>query len=190
MFHVELRQFPHMARAFNLTREELEQRFLSRWVAGNAVELNDRRWTPDRARIAIYEGPALRAEEIGLGRGWANATRTGEDVTQRMLAEARQVTEAPPAVEELKEEIVARCATGPIGLREVIELAGERYPRLRASGRLALAERAVWELLHRGSVRLRRAGAPLDEDQWQPVLLAWSTWAEAAGEAVCLEAAS
>ena len=30
MFHVELRQFPHQARAFNLTREELDARILQR----------------------------------------------------------------------------------------------------------------------------------------------------------------
>src|SRR5205085_3967881 len=90
VFHVELRQFPHVARTFNLTREQLDGRITRRWVQGQQVELDDRRWAPERARIAIYEGRALAMEEIGLGRGWANVMRMGEAVTDRVLAEARQ----------------------------------------------------------------------------------------------------
>ena len=32
VFHVELRQFPHVARVFNLSREELDARFARPWV--------------------------------------------------------------------------------------------------------------------------------------------------------------
>ena len=72
MFHLELRQFPHVARAFNLSREELERRFVGPWVSGQAIDQDDRRWSPEKARLTILEGPELRLEEIGLGRGWAN----------------------------------------------------------------------------------------------------------------------
>ena len=40
MFHVELRQFPHVARMFNLSREELEARILGPWLAGRELELD------------------------------------------------------------------------------------------------------------------------------------------------------
>ena len=76
MFHVELRQFPHVARAFNLTREQLDERFVRAWVSGVPVEHEDRRWAPDRARLAILEGPELRLDEIGMGRGWATVGKT------------------------------------------------------------------------------------------------------------------
>ncbi|MGB8879441.1 MAG: hypothetical protein WCD11_24215, partial [Solirubrobacteraceae bacterium] len=102
MFHVELRQFPHQTRAFNLTRQELDARILGPWVSGGRVELDDRRWTSDRARLTIYEGPVLTGDQLGLGRGWANVTRQGEDVTERLLAEAAH----PPPVAELKRELV------------------------------------------------------------------------------------
>ena len=46
VFHVELRQFPHQTRAFNLTREELDARILGPWVSAGGVELDDRRWSP------------------------------------------------------------------------------------------------------------------------------------------------
>ena len=42
MFHVELRQFLHVARAFNLTREELDARILHPWVNGGSIALQDR----------------------------------------------------------------------------------------------------------------------------------------------------
>ena len=90
-----------------------------------------------------------------MGRGWANVTRDGEDVTARLLAEAAH----PPPVAELKRELLERCAYGPLSLGRLVELAGERYPQARVSERLALCEQAVWELLHEGAVRLMRGGA-------------------------------
>ena len=172
MFHVELRQFPHQTRAFNLTREELDARILGPWVSGGGVELDDRRWTSDRARLTIYEGPALTGDQLGLGRGWANVTREGEDATERLLAEAAH----PPPVAELKRELVERSADGPLALGAVVELAGERYPQSRVSERLALCEQAVWELLHEGAVQVTTAGAPVAREQWQALLLSWATW--------------
>lgn len=181
MFHVELRQFPHQARAFNLMREELEARILAPWAAGTAVELDDRRWSPDRAKLTIYEGPQLPPEELGMGRGWGNVTREGQEVTERLLAEAAH----PAPVAELKREVLERSAYGPVTLGRLAELAGERYPQARVSERLALCEQAVWELLHEEAIRLSRAGVRVDRAGWQEVLLRWEAWA---GEAVTVEA--
>jgi hypothetical protein len=184
VFHAELRQFPHVARAFNLTLEELQARIVSPWVAGQMVDWGDRRWAPDRARLTIYEGPALRPDEIGMGRGWANATRAGEDVTARLLSEA----ERPAAGDEaLKEEILALCAAGPIDVRETVRLAGDLHREWLVSGRIAAAERAIWELLHAGSATLSSDGGAVASDRWQPLLLAWGTWS-GQGSPVLLEA--
>jgi len=176
VFHVELRQFPNQARAFNLTREELDARIVGPWTSGGAIELDERSWSPERAKLTIYEAPELAADQVGLGRGWANVTRTGEDVTARVLAERAQ----PVPVAELKREVTDLCAHGPVALRRLVELTGERYPQSRASERLALCEQVAWELLHEGSVGLVRAGAPVDRAGWQGVLLRWEAWSDGA----------
>jgi hypothetical protein len=62
-------------------------------------------------------------------------------------------------------------------LAEVVSFAGERHPQSRVSERVALAEQAVWELLHEGRVQLVRAGAPvLAPDEWRSILFDWESW--------------
>ncbi len=181
MFHVELRQFPSSVRRFNLTREQLDTRILVPWLAGESIELDGRGYLPEKAKLKVIEGPELRTDEIGMGRGWANAARAGEDITERLLAEVRAVA-APSAqdvlLEEFKAAVLAACAGRRLPLREVAALAGARHPHSRVSEQLALAERAVWELLHHGRVELH---APSDGDAvacegWQPIVLAWRSW--------------
>lgn len=201
VYHFELRQFPHVARAFNLTREELERRILAAWSAGRAVECDDRRFSPDRSRLQVYEGPRLRPDQIGMGRGWANATRAGADVTEQVLAEARDISRASDdrrrrGIDALKREIVTRCAAGGFDVREAVWLASDSHPAWRASDRLALAERSVWELLHEGRVRLvARLADPspgavevVAKPRWEAALLAWETWAPSGAARVLLEA--
>jgi hypothetical protein len=177
VFHVELRQFPHVARAFNLSREELDLRFARPWVGGTSVAHEDRRWAPDRARLTIYEGPELAPEEMGLGRGWAQVGRTSREVTETVLAEAGRGAEAGSAVQTFK-AMLQVAALAPVTFGQVVELAVGEYPLWRASERLALAEQAVWEMLHQGRMTLSTADGPVDSEQWQPLLLRWSTWAE------------
>jgi hypothetical protein len=172
VFHVELRQFPHQARVFNLTRSQLDARILGPWASGTEVELDEHRFSPERARLTIYEGPELGEDQRGLGRGWANATRQGEEVTARLLAEAA----GPPALAEFKRALLGSCANAAVTLGRVVELAGERYPQARLSERTALCEQAVWELLHEDAISLLRAGAPVHRDAWQGVLLDWEAW--------------
>jgi hypothetical protein len=188
MFHFELRQFPHVTRAFNLGREELDARLLVPWVAGTMIEMDDRRWAPERAKLTIYEGRALASDELGMGRGWSNAGRSGERVTDRLLAETEQRIKVPPALVELKQELLARCGRARLGLRELVALAESEERSLRASESLALAEQAVWELLHAGQLRLLRDGAPLGNEEWQPALLSWGSWAGEGPEAISVEA--
>jgi hypothetical protein len=179
VFHIQLRQFPNQARAFNLGREELDARILGPWTAGAAVEWDDRKWSPEKARLTVYEGPELKPEEIGMGRGWGNATRTGADVTERLLAEAARPSPRDEALAALKDAIAAEPA---LALNQIVPLVTE-LPR--PSERLAIAEQAVWELLHRGMVSLVEAGdAEVPRDRWQAVLLAWDTWTEPGFEVV------
>ena len=154
MFHVELRQFPHVARAFNLTRQELDARILRPFAEARPVEWNDRRWAPEKTKIAVYQGPELPVEEIGMGRGWGNVTKHGEDVTGRVLAEARQDVESPPALDALKHAIAERARREPLAIRELLDLAGDLASDADANQRASLTLRAVWELLGEGRVRL------------------------------------
>jgi hypothetical protein len=186
VFHLELRQFPHVARAFNLTREQLDARVLAPWADGQVVELDDRRWAPERAKLTIYEGRELAPEEIGMGRGWSSAGRSGEDVTDRLLAEARQRHAAPPALQEEKRRLVTRAVEGALRLDEVVGLTGSGGELV--SQRVALAERAVWELLHEGRLRLVRQGATVPQEEWQPALLSWTEWTQRDDRALHLEA--
>jgi hypothetical protein len=160
MFHLELRQFPHVTRAFNWTREELDARVLQPLAAGRPVELNDRRWSLEKLKLTVYEGRELEIEEIGMGRGWGNVTKTGEDVTERLLAAARQAVELPPALDGLKRALVERTARTPVGFDELLELAGQLAVDADANHRVGLAARAVWELLREGRVRLVGADGP------------------------------
>ncbi len=177
MFHIELRKFPHVARALNLTAAELHERIVGPWIRDEKIQLDDRRWLPAQAKLTIYEAPELPADQIGIGRGWANVTRSGEEVTDRVLADARGAADAPLA--GLREELLARVASDVVTIGELVGLVNARFGPMRVSDRLALAEQCVWELLHRGQLQILIDGAerePARVDQWEPILLAWETW--------------
>lgn len=176
MFHVELRQFPHSARAFNLSEEELRASILVPWAAGRPVQWSEREWTPDKTRLTIYEAPALRPDELGQGRGWANVQRAGADVTEALLSGARESASAGEPLAQLKRILLEQSGEGPQEVRESVALAGELWPGRSAGERLTLAERAVWELLHERRISLLRGDGEIGEGEWQPLLLAWETW--------------
>ena len=58
-----LRQFPHAARAFNLSAEEVQRRIVEPLVRGYPVQWEDRRWAPDKVKLMVYEGRRLRPDE-------------------------------------------------------------------------------------------------------------------------------
>jgi len=175
VYHVELRQFPHVARVFNLSRDELESRFVSPWVGGAIIDHEDRRWAPERSKLKILEGPELRPDELGMGRGWDTATRSGTDVTDAVIAQARRGAEARPEVETLKAAI-GEVAGTPLGFQDVMALAAAAHPHWRASQQLELAEQAVWEMLHQGQVVMTVGENTVARGRWQPVVLSWATW--------------
>ena len=177
MFHVELRQFPHVAREFNLAAEDVQARIVGPWIAGQVVQLGERKWAPERARLTIYESRQLRPDEIGMGRGWASATKNGEDVTDRLVEQAQSSTGREAELAEFKQQLLQRCREGPTEIRDSVQLAGALHPGWRASERLGLAEQAVWELLHAGALRIVRDDHDVDRREWEMLLLAWNTWA-------------
>ncbi len=187
MLHVELRQRPHVARAFNLREQEVVARFLRPLLAGRALTYSDRDWDPKRTKLTVLEGPELGLEELGIGRGWANAQRSGSDVTERLIARARELTARPPELDRLKERIVGRIDAGPLPLTRVVVLTAELMPGRRASERLSVAELAVWELLHERVVELLASDAPpiepVAEPGWQAHLLSWESWSAADAQA-------
>jgi hypothetical protein len=99
MYHVELHQFPHNMSRFNLTDAELGA-IVQPWVREQVVDFGERKWSPHQARLTILEGPRMPLEQLTMGRGWRAAQRQGEDVTERVLAAAREalaaVAAAPP----------------------------------------------------------------------------------------------
>jgi hypothetical protein len=175
MFHLELRQFPHTARVFNLGRAELDEKFLRPWVRGEMIDHDDRRWPPERTKMRVLEGPELAQVDMGLGRGWGNVTKTSHDVTDTVIAEAERGAQARPEVEALK-TAVAEVAVRPVSFADVIDLAVIGHPGWRASEQLSLAEQAVWELLHQGRLTILHEDEPVPREGWQDVVLDWATW--------------
>jgi hypothetical protein len=89
MYHIELRQFPHNVCRFNLSAPELGA-IVTPWVSEQSVEVGERKWRTDQAKLTILEGPQLGMEQLTMGRGWRAAERESKDVTERLLAEAKQ----------------------------------------------------------------------------------------------------
>jgi hypothetical protein len=98
MYHVELRQFPHNFSRFNLTERELHETILDAWARGEWIELGERKWNPNQAKLTVLEGPQLPVGELSMGRGWRNAERRSHDVTEQLLAAARTMESAPRGV--------------------------------------------------------------------------------------------
>ena len=173
----------HTSRArFNLSREELDARFARPWASGETVRYDDRPDRPTRARSDVFEGPEIRPEEMGMGRGWANVGRTCQEVTETVLAEAERGTETRSAVETFK-AMLRGAARTPITLRRG-DRAGRR-PSIRAGAPASawrMAEQAVWELLHQGRLTLATASGPMRaRAAGSRSCCDWATWIEAGG---------
>ena len=98
MYHIELRQFPHSAWRFNLTEAELRA-IAEPWSREQVVEVGERRWSSEKAKLTILDGPHLDVSQLSMGRGWTAAQHDGQDVTDRVLALARQAGERARSAE-------------------------------------------------------------------------------------------
>jgi hypothetical protein len=176
VYHLELRQFPHNLCRFNLGEQELRA-IVEPWARDPWVELGERKWRPETAKITVLEGPHIPLDQLSMGRGWRAVQRDGKDVTERVLATAKQavaaVSQASPqsspsdaalVADSLGLEVLAALADGPVALSRAWRLADARFPERSPSECLALAEEAVRSLLRAGLVALLKAG-PDDAQQ-------------------------
>jgi hypothetical protein len=184
VYHVEIRQFPHNVCRFNLTERELLPIAVP-WAREEWVELGERNWNVNQATLTIIEGPQLSLPQLAMGRGWRNAQRQGQVVTDRVLETLKQAPSTAPEAQaasatggareggaanpsaeraaadfdllgdSLGLEILAAVDQGPVTLARVWRLAGARLRDRPSSEGLALGERAIRSLLERGLVVLQ-----------------------------------
>jgi hypothetical protein len=200
MYHVELRQFPHNFCHFNMNEGELRETVLDGWVRGRWIELGERKWNPQQAKLTVLEGPHLPIEELSMGRGWRNARRHGRDVTERLLAErtaaaagggaqglggmdgsatAQTAQQAALAADSLGLEVLARLTSEPAPIALAWALARERYPQRAAGDCLGLAEGAIRSLAQARLIVVTGAGgqeACEPGEQLQRTLLDIAAW--------------
>jgi hypothetical protein len=162
VFHIELRQFPHNHARFNLGEGELRA-LVAPWVREQWVELGERKWNCNQATLTIIEGPQLPVQKLAMGRGWRTAQREGEDVTERILAEAKSELETATQAATVRSgtapgpaadgsmadplavgvQIAALLGPDATALLEAWRGASAGSPGLAPSESLALAERQL-----------------------------------------------
>jgi hypothetical protein len=70
------------------------------WAQKELVDVNGQKWDPKVATITVLEGPEIPIHRLSLGRGWPLAEKQGEDVTTRVIGEARQAVSDGSAYRE------------------------------------------------------------------------------------------
>jgi hypothetical protein len=153
VYHLELRQFPRNVNRFNLSEQELGM-VLEPWTLEKVFEYGELKWTPHEAKLTILEGPRIPIDQLSMGRGWSIALRQSKDVTERVLAQARQTLQAAPATGapqaaadgEPADRLLALLGDDPAALLQAWRLAAERRPELAPSEALALAEATLRSL--------------------------------------------
>jgi len=137
-FHVEIGGGINHARAFNLSLDELRRQVLEPWLTGRRVELGEREWQPAESSLRILEGRHLDSPDLSFGQGWANAERSAEDVTKRLLTETKppKLPDAFVVEAELPEATVAEMLSGqqaqPVPLGDVERRLDGRDPEVAA----------------------------------------------------------
>ena len=147
---------PHAARAFNLSARGARRpdpRPVGRRRARSSCD--DRRWTPEKAKLTIHEGPELRPEEMGLGAGGPTSPRAGRG-RHRDAARRRSARRPAGAGRRAQGGDRRRVVRGRIRSREVVALAAAQRATGAGQRAAGAAEQAVWELLHQRRVRLLR----------------------------------
>jgi hypothetical protein len=157
MFHIELRQFPHNMCHFNMTEQELFAQIVDGWAQEQWIEMGDRKWNPHQSKLIVLQGPQIPVEQLSMGRGWPTAQRQGEDVTERVIAQAKRAAQpvaappgaVPPAAapaEGPAEQLQALLGDDPGALLQAWRLVTERRPEISPSEALALAEQTLSSL--------------------------------------------
>ncbi len=162
MYHIELRQFPHNMCRFNLSEQELLATVTAPWAREQWIELGERKWSPHQAKLTVLEGPELALDQLKMSRGWRNAQRQSEDVTERVLAAAKQAAEATVAAvvgdpgglatgssaprDASETGLLSLLGPDPAALLQAWRLVAERRPELSPSESLELAEETLTSL--------------------------------------------
>ncbi|MEA2225548.1 MAG: hypothetical protein QOE67_830, partial [Solirubrobacteraceae bacterium] len=150
------------------------------WTSEQWIEEGERKWNSNEASITVLEGPELSMPDLAMGRGWRNAQRRSQDVTERVLeavkrekAAARSAGERGPdaaagfddaapgsqlVADSLALELLGLLDAGPALLSRAWALASQRLGDASAADSLALAEQAVRSLVARGLVVLATGG--------------------------------
>jgi hypothetical protein len=71
------------------------ERFVVPWKAGIEVTVEGKAFEPASAKLTIYAGPRVTTNQRFMGQGWLNATKFGEEVTEKMLAQDIEPVSAP-----------------------------------------------------------------------------------------------
>jgi hypothetical protein len=138
-FHVEISKGFRHARAFNLAEEGLRETVLDPWVRGRVIVLGDKEWEPRECKLVVLEGPELADTDLAMGRGWSNAEKSAENVTRRLVEEARA-----PAITPLV-AVLAESEAGAEALEwmlERLQIEGTSWHDVRA---LILGDRSQRE---------------------------------------------
>jgi hypothetical protein len=92
VYHLELRKFPHVVCRFNQSEAQLRALVIP-WTRQEWIEEGERKWNVNEATLTILEGPKLSMPDLAMGKGWRNAQKRSEDVTERVLGGARKAGE-------------------------------------------------------------------------------------------------
>lgn len=162
-----------VVREFNLNEQRLWSTFLAPLMAGREFVIEGHEFVPRQTRLKVFEGPQLRPDQLGMGRGWQNVERSAVDVTERVLTRAREhsaaaapgpdapsatVSVETAAADLLRERLIGRLSAGPIAAGEVLAAAAELMPDSGEAQRLEAARQVCWALLERDVAQLAPSG--------------------------------
>jgi hypothetical protein len=137
-FHVEIAGGFHLARVFNLNREDLAAKVVGPWLEDRTIEMGDREWQPRDSSLTILEGPRMETEDLSFGQGWANAERASQNVTRDVISRAPAPTYPDAFVietatpEAVTADLVGGHGGEAIGWSEARERIDDRDPEIAA----------------------------------------------------------
>ncbi len=160
-----------VVRELNMDDRLLYVRFLMPLLSDRDFAFEGHDFTPRKTRITILEGPELRTDQLGIGgRGWQNANLSGVDVTETVLARARDhfagtgssgqaqamSSAVSPGLGALRERLIGRLSAGPVTLEDIRAIAHDLMPDGTADELRATSDEAALDLLSSGDARLTR----------------------------------
>ncbi len=151
MFHLQMRESLHDSWRFNMSEQQMLA-VAGPWAQRQAVEFDERTWHPEKASLAIFEGPELPLSQLSMGRGRSAAQRKGRDVTAQVMSDLRERAPAGGAAEV--DAMAGAGTTAGAGVAQLDPLTlGVQIASLLGSEPLALLE--AWRAAAAGSSTLK-----------------------------------